>query len=221
MQRVVQRCPKSQTMAPFPHPAHRTGLADLPHPALGQNIMPSPTAGCCRAQSSMWCWRICAKESANAAAKVMSEAGFDVSTACVDVSSRESVHELVHRATGLVADYRGYSCRWCLSLAGLFSRHPQSRPVWHGGCLVGIWQRDLPGWISRGDRFAVGPPPTRVDARAEQGIGNHTDGAVAGPADVATRSSERPIACLSVVQARERAAGHGSGCAAGASAVRA
>src|SRR6266478_5818422 len=26
-------------MAPFPHPAHRTGHADLPHPALGQELM--------------------------------------------------------------------------------------------------------------------------------------------------------------------------------------
>src|SRR6202142_294962 len=25
-------------MAPFPHPAHRTGHADLPHPALGQDV---------------------------------------------------------------------------------------------------------------------------------------------------------------------------------------
>src|ERR1035437_67848 len=25
-------------MAPFPHPAHRTGQADLPHPALGQEL---------------------------------------------------------------------------------------------------------------------------------------------------------------------------------------
>ena len=29
---------------PFPHPPHRTGLADFPHPALGQNITLSPTA---------------------------------------------------------------------------------------------------------------------------------------------------------------------------------
>src|SRR6516225_3271178 len=30
---------------PFPHPAHRTGHADLPHPALGQDVTPSPTTG--------------------------------------------------------------------------------------------------------------------------------------------------------------------------------
>jgi len=32
-------------MVPFPHPAHRTGRAELPHPALGQDLTPSPTAG--------------------------------------------------------------------------------------------------------------------------------------------------------------------------------
>jgi NAD(P)-dependent dehydrogenase (short-subunit alcohol dehydrogenase family) len=41
------------------------------------------------------------RELADAAAKVMSDAGFDVSTATVDVSSRESVHALVQSATTL------------------------------------------------------------------------------------------------------------------------
>src|SRR6478735_7325892 len=40
----VWRCLTGSTLAPSPHPAHRTGHADLPHPALGQNITPSPTA---------------------------------------------------------------------------------------------------------------------------------------------------------------------------------
>jgi glycine/D-amino acid oxidase-like deaminating enzyme len=40
----VRRCLTGSTMAPFPHPAHRTGQADFPHPALGQNFTPSPTA---------------------------------------------------------------------------------------------------------------------------------------------------------------------------------
>jgi NAD(P)-dependent dehydrogenase (short-subunit alcohol dehydrogenase family) len=39
-------------------------------------------------------------ENADAAGKVMFDAGFDVSTATVDVSSRESVHSLVVTATG-------------------------------------------------------------------------------------------------------------------------
>jgi fructosamine-3-kinase len=39
----VWRCPSNFTVAPFPHPAHRTGHADLPHPALGQELTPSST----------------------------------------------------------------------------------------------------------------------------------------------------------------------------------
>jgi NAD(P)-dependent dehydrogenase (short-subunit alcohol dehydrogenase family) len=38
---------------------------------------------------------------ADAAAKVLGEAGFDVSTALVDVSSRPSVHALVEMATAI------------------------------------------------------------------------------------------------------------------------
>src|ERR1700716_2214430 len=34
----VWRCVNGSTMAPFPHPAHRTGQADFPHPALGQDF---------------------------------------------------------------------------------------------------------------------------------------------------------------------------------------
>src|SRR4029077_12627584 len=41
----VWRCLTGSTVAPFPHPAHRTGHADLPHPALGQDLTPSPTTG--------------------------------------------------------------------------------------------------------------------------------------------------------------------------------
>ncbi len=40
-------------------------------------------------------------ENASAAAKVLSDAGFEVSTAAVDVSSRESVHALVERAAAI------------------------------------------------------------------------------------------------------------------------
>jgi len=38
-------------MAPFPHPAHRTGQADFPHPALGQDFMLSPTEGAVEARA--------------------------------------------------------------------------------------------------------------------------------------------------------------------------
>ena len=42
-----------------------------------------------------------APENADAAAKVLSDAGFEVSTATVDVSSRASVHALVETATAI------------------------------------------------------------------------------------------------------------------------
>jgi len=34
----VWRCLNGSTMAPFPHPVHRTGQAGFPHPALGQDF---------------------------------------------------------------------------------------------------------------------------------------------------------------------------------------
>jgi len=49
----VWRCLTGSTMAPFSHPAHRTGQADFPHPALGQNFTPSPTASRAQAGSSV------------------------------------------------------------------------------------------------------------------------------------------------------------------------
>src|SRR5882672_2015843 len=41
------------------------------------------------------------QENADAAAKVLKDAGFEVSVATVDASSRSSVHELVEKATAL------------------------------------------------------------------------------------------------------------------------
>ena len=46
----VWRCLGGSTVSPFPHLAHRTGQADLPHPALGQDLTPSPTARRVRAR---------------------------------------------------------------------------------------------------------------------------------------------------------------------------
>ena len=49
----VWRCLTGSDLAPFPHPAHRTGHADLPHPALGQDLTPSPTTGRAQAGSDV------------------------------------------------------------------------------------------------------------------------------------------------------------------------
>jgi hypothetical protein len=47
----VWRCLSGSTVTPSPHPAHRSGHADFPHPALGQDVTPSPTARRAQARS--------------------------------------------------------------------------------------------------------------------------------------------------------------------------
>ena len=49
----VWRCPSNLTLTPFPHPAHRTGHADFPHPALGQDITFSLTTRHAQAASDV------------------------------------------------------------------------------------------------------------------------------------------------------------------------
>src|SRR5262245_16579372 len=50
----VWRCPSTLTVAPCPHPARRTGHADRPHPALGQDFTPSHTPGCAAARGQAY-----------------------------------------------------------------------------------------------------------------------------------------------------------------------
>ena len=49
----VWRCLSGSTMTPFPHPAHRTGHADRPHPALGQDLTPFALARRAQARSGV------------------------------------------------------------------------------------------------------------------------------------------------------------------------
>src|SRR5262249_5421203 len=67
----VWRCLTGSTVTPFPHPAHRTGQADLPHPALGQYLTPSPTARRAQARSGV------------RARSARKDAGVDKSRPCV------------------------------------------------------------------------------------------------------------------------------------------
>jgi len=46
----VCRCLTSWTVLPSSHPAHRTGRAERPHPALGESVTMSPTGNCACAQ---------------------------------------------------------------------------------------------------------------------------------------------------------------------------
>ncbi len=71
----VWRCPNNSAVGPFPHSPHRSGLADFPHPALGQDVTPSSTP--CHVQARSVARARCARTDAR-----------------VD-SSRPSVPELV------------------------------------------------------------------------------------------------------------------------------
>jgi len=71
-------------------------------------------------------------DNADAAAEILANAGFEVSTATVDVSSRESVHALIDSATGL-GDITGVvHAAGCVAQPGVASNHPRSGPLWDG-----------------------------------------------------------------------------------------
>src|SRR3974390_3151032 len=52
--RFLWRCPSNLAVTPFPHPAHRTGRAELPHPALGPDLTLSPTPRCATARAQTY-----------------------------------------------------------------------------------------------------------------------------------------------------------------------
>jgi saccharopine dehydrogenase-like NADP-dependent oxidoreductase len=60
---------------------------------------------------------------ANAAAEVMANAGYQVSVATVDVSSRETVHALVGQVTG-IGDCGTDPCGWRLTQPGVTGDDP-------------------------------------------------------------------------------------------------
>ena len=105
------------------------------------------------------------QENADAAAEVLSNAGFEVSTATVDVSSRESVHALVQTATAL-GDVTGL-----IHAAGVSParhRRQQSSSVdLYGTALVleEFGNVDRLRWCRRRDRVAVRAPAGRADRR--------------------------------------------------------
>ena len=69
---------------------------------------------------------------ANAAAEVMGNAGYGVSVATVDVSSREAVHALVGKAIGIGENHRPYPHGRRLTESGVAGNNPPCRSVRHG-----------------------------------------------------------------------------------------
>src|SRR5690348_9795430 len=96
-------------------------------------------------------------ENAAAAAKVLSDSGYEVSTATVDVSSRKDIEALVQQATALGEVTRLIQAAG-VSESGLPRDGPQGRSLRHRHVAGRVRQGDRPRRIGRGDRLPVGPP---------------------------------------------------------------
>ena len=113
------------------------------------------------------------QQNADAAAKVLTDAGFEVSTATVDVSTRESVHALVQTATEL-GDVTGV-----IHAAGVSPTQASPATILkvdlYGTALV---LEEFGNVINRArgrrcrHRVTVRASVTGVDRRAERGPGN-------------------------------------------------
>ena len=113
------------------------------------------------------------QENAEAAAKVLSDAGFEVSTAIVDVSSRASVHALVETATE-IGDVPASSMP-PVFLPSQASPATILKVDLYGTALV---LEEFGNVIARGrsgrrHRFAIRASPAGADPRAGQGAGHH------------------------------------------------
>ena len=116
---------------------------------------------------------------ANAAAEVMANAGYQVSVATVDVSSRETVQALVGKATG-IGEIVGL-----IHAAGVSPSQASPETILHvdlyGTAVVleEFGKVDGPRWVRRGHLVAVRPSPARAHHRAEQGAGDDAHGGTA------------------------------------------
>ena len=111
------------------------------------------------------------QENAEAAAEVLSNAGYEASTTTVDVSSRESVHALVEKATALGNVTGVIHAAGVSPIAGRAGNDSYCRPLRHGAGVGGTRQRDRIGWFWRCHRLAVRPSLGRADGRAKPGPG--------------------------------------------------
>ena len=155
------------------------------------------------------------QENADAAAEVLSNAGFEVSTATVDVSSRESVHALVQTATAL-GDVTGL-----IHAAGVSPSQASPSTILsvdlYGTALV---LEEFGNVIASGGAGVViasqsGHRLGALTAEADAALAMTPDRRVARAADASAGPGEGLAARVPIVQARERAAGDGRGGAVG------
>ena len=155
------------------------------------------------------------QDNANAAAEVLGNAGYEVSVATVDVSSREAVHALVETATGL-GDVTGLIHAAGVSpIAGVPGDDPQGRSVWHGARAGGVRQCHRPRRRWRRHRIAVRTSPSPAHRRTEQGVGHDACGRSARPSLPSARPGDGFASRLPTLEARELAARDGRGGALG------
>ena len=155
------------------------------------------------------------QENADAAAEMLSNAGFEVSTATVDVSSRESVHALVQTATAL-GDVTGL-----IHAAGVSPSQASPTTILsvdlYGTALV---LEEFGNVIARGGAGVViasqsGHRLGRADGRTGRRARDDARRRVARPADASAGPGDGLPARVPTVQARKRAAGDGRGRAVG------
>lgn len=107
---------------------------------------------------------------ANAAAEVMGNAGYGVSVATVDVSSREAVHALVGKATG-IGEITGL-----IHAAGVSPSQASPETMLYVDLYgTAVVLEEFGNVIARGGSgvviSSVWPPATRTHHRTEQGLG--------------------------------------------------
>ena len=111
---------------------------------------------------------------ADAAAEVLANAGFEVSTATVDVSSRESVHALAGTATAL-GDVTGV-----IHAAGVSPSQATPEAILAVGPVRNstgpgrVREHHRAGWVLCRHRIAVRPPSWRPDGPAGRSPRHHT-----------------------------------------------
>ena len=133
----------------------------------------------------------------------MANAGYEVSVASIDVSSREAIQALVAKATGLGA------VTGLIHAAGVSPSQASPATILkvdlYGAALV---VQAFGNVIANGgggcrDCLAIRPSTATTECRTEQGAGDDCGGRLAEPAISAARGSERLVACVSTVEARQ------------------
>lgn len=148
------------------------------------------------------------QEKADAAAKTLSDAGFNVTTTTVDVASRASVHALVEAATTL-GEVFGVIHAAGVSPSQASPETILGRSIRGRASLGVIWQRHSTRGCRRRDRFSVWPSPTAALNRTERAPRNDTCRRVARSSHASTRSDKGLPLRLPNFKARELVARRG------------